>query len=76
MKPANSGRGGKNRADEVNIATRILKLLSRKRLLNSCPGLQFFESGLIKGLILVLRLLLLPLQLLGKAFLRFKDIIP
>ena len=38
--------------------------------------MQFFESGLIKGLGLVLRLLLLPLQILGKALLRFKDIAP
>lgn len=37
---------------------------------------ELFETGLINGLILVLRLLLLPLQLLGKALLRFRDIIP
>lgn len=37
---------------------------------------ELFETGLITGLILVLRLLLLPLQLLGKALLRFRDIIP
>ena len=37
---------------------------------------QFFENGLIKGLGLVLRLLLLPLQVVGKALLRFRDAVP
>lgn len=38
--------------------------------------LQFFEAGLIKALVLFLRLLVLPLKVLGTFVLRFKDIVP
>lgn len=37
---------------------------------------QFFEAGLIKALVLFLRLLVLPLKVLGTFLLRFKDIVP
>ena len=38
--------------------------------------LQFVETGLIKALVLFLRLLVLPLKVLGTFLLRFKDLVP
>ena len=38
--------------------------------------MQLFETGLIKALVLFLRLLVLPLKVLGTFLLRFKDIVP
>ena len=72
MKPSKGGPRSNHWAEDVSYGVLFKKMGCRSDFV--C--MQLFESGLIKGLGLVLKLLLLPLQFLGRALLRFKDLVP
>ena len=73
MKPEKGGPRNNKWAEEVRYDS-TFTVMSSSLTPDLC--VQFFENGLIKGLGLVLRLLLLPLQVVGKALLRFRDAVP
>lgn len=70
---SNAGRGP-SWAEGVRIPHESGVLSSQRY--NECLAVQLFETGLIKALVLFLRLLVLPLKVLGTFLLRFKDIVP
>lgn len=72
MKPGKGGPRANRWAEDVSYTV----WLRNMRCPSDLACMQLFESGLIKGLGLVLKLLLLPVQFLGRALLRFKDLVP
>lgn len=76
MPPRNAGRRPPKWTEDVCHLARCMLCTSQNMSQSSGPLPQFLENGLIKALGLLLRLLVLPLQVLGAFLLRLKDIVP